>query len=495
MPDATVGDVIGYREIIQKAKGLLPPLDNGGVFGISETKERFSEIPNSMRYLVNFQVPGINYSVAMPSIAEESTTISYVPATPYDENLIESYGGIFNVPAFLVHMKPLLKIDGEVVAEGSSSMLGSSQVLYSSFLGPEEENWSTNSRSLSVGAEYSIVLDKQKVSLDLIEKRTNRLEELTEDFQPEELATQAMIEETMYLTGLSYFARVNMQSDMAAKNLGVVWTRQPSQAIVAQEVVVTYFFSFPWKVSRGGRSIDVKRDIVNPISTTGNQKNELAWTASIGTAGSATEHALFENLYDAEAVSTIKILGLANRQGIPIYTVDSTNVDTVLPKLNTFSIVKDNIREAVEQGWMALCPQRNLTLNDWNGQGWLIVDPASGSAGYLLAGHLVSGNTIEVINGGSETTPSEPGNLAEFLVHIVEWMLHMEHFGIAAFFAGAAGYFLPELIALGTITLVLGGLALFSTALLIGFVTLFLMYQQGTLEFTRIRRRRYIAFA
>ena len=185
----------------------------------------------------------------------------------------------------------------------------------------------------------------------------------------------------MHLTGLSYFARVNMQSDMAAKNLGVVWTRQPSQAIVAQEVVVTYLWTFPWKVSKGALSIDVKRNIVNPISTTGNQKNELAWMASIGSTSSATEHALFENLYDAEAVSTTKILGLANRQGIPIYTIDNTNVDVVLPKLNTFSIVKDNIREAVEQGWIALCPQRNITLNDWNGQGWLIVDPASGSAG------------------------------------------------------------------------------------------------------------------
>ncbi|MEA1991696.1 MAG: hypothetical protein U9N58_05815 [Thermodesulfobacteriota bacterium] len=112
MPDATTKDLFGYREITQKARGLLPPLNNGGVFGISETKERFSEIPHSMRYLVNFQVPGINYSIAIPSIAEESIIVSYVPATQYDENLIESYGGIFNIPTYLIHMRQVLKMDG-----------------------------------------------------------------------------------------------------------------------------------------------------------------------------------------------------------------------------------------------------------------------------------------------------------------------------------------------------------------------------------------------
>lgn len=242
MPNATVGDVIGYREIVQKAKGILPPPNEGGVFGISETKERFSEIPHSMRYLVNFQVSGINYSVAMPKIAEESISITYVPATPYDESVIELYGGIFSVPAYLVRMKPLLKIDGEVVAEGSSSMLGSSQVLYSSFLGPEEETWSTNARGLTVGVDYSVNLNIQRMSLDLIEKKLVSLKNIIENHPSGEPATQEMIDEALYLTGLSYFAKVDVLSDLSAKDLGIVWTRQPSQAIVAQDLVVTYFF-------------------------------------------------------------------------------------------------------------------------------------------------------------------------------------------------------------------------------------------------------------
>jgi transglutaminase-like putative cysteine protease len=423
MPGATIKDIIGYREIVQKAKGILPPPHNGGVFGISETKERFSEIPHSMRYLVNFQVSGINYSIAIPSIAEESIIVSYVPATQYDENLIESYGGIFNVPAYLIHMRPVLKIDGEIVAEGSSLTLGASQTLYSSFSRPESGTWSTNSRGLTVGATYSLNLDIQRVSLDLIEKRGDSLGAIVDNYPSDAPATQAMIEEALHLTGLAYFAEVDVHSDIAAQTQKVVWVRLPSQAIVAQEVVVSYFFWFPWKISH--RSIDVKRNILNPVSVTGNQADETAWMISVGVTGSATEHTIFESLYDVDSVSTIKILALANKQGIPVYHVDSTNVDTVLPQLNTYSIVKDSIRSAVEKGWVAMCPQRNITLNDWNGQGWIIMNPDSGAAGYLLAGRLISGSTIEMTNGGSTSKPTKKyitGYLiGDFLLLLHHW--------------------------------------------------------------------------
>jgi hypothetical protein len=48
-------------------------------------------------------------------------------------------------------------------------------------------------------------------------------------------------------------------------------------------------------------------------------------------------------------------------------------------------------------GWTAVVPQTNIQLNQWYGAGWIIMDPDTGSAGYLLAGHLVSagGSTSE----------------------------------------------------------------------------------------------------
>jgi hypothetical protein len=98
-----------------------------------------------------------------------------------------------------------------------------------------------------------------------------------------------------------------------------------------------------------------------------------------------------------ESVSTEKILTLANRWNIPIYTIDETNIDEILPQLDTFDIVKQNIVDAINIGWTAIVPQSNIQLNQWYGAGWIIMDPDTGSAGYLLAGYLVSagGSTSE----------------------------------------------------------------------------------------------------
>ncbi|MEA1991698.1 MAG: hypothetical protein U9N58_05825 [Thermodesulfobacteriota bacterium] len=298
-----------------------------------------------------------------------------------------------------------------------------------------------------------------------------------------------MIDEALHLTGLSYFAKVDGLSDLYAKDLGIVWTRQPSQAIVAQDLVVTYFFWWPWRVSRGTLGIDVKRNILNPISVTGKHEDEVSWMLTTGAIGSATEHVVFEKLYDVESVSTEKILALANRQGIPIYTIDSTNVNTVLPKLNTFSIVKDNIRQAVEKGWTALCPQRNITLNDWNGQGWLIVDPSSGAAGYLLVGHLVSGNTIEIINGGSSTEPTATA-FARFMAGIYHFLDEIVLIGFALLPFYVLVYYWADIVAGGMLVAFLQVGALVFVGILALAVIIFLIYMEHTVLSKRRRRRR-----
>ena len=64
--------------------------------------------------------------------------------------------------------------------------------------------------------------------------------------------------------------------------------------------------------------------------------------------------------------------------------------------------MKQNIADAINMGWTAIVPQRNIQLNQWYGAGWIIMDPATGSAGYLLAGYLVSGSEL-IIGGGSGT--------------------------------------------------------------------------------------------
>jgi len=120
---------------------------------------------------------------------------------------------------------------------------------------------------------------------------------------------------------------------------------------------------------------------------------------SSGSSGSAAEHAIFEQLDQLPSVSTIKLLVLANRQGIPVFTVDRSNLAQILPQLDTFPIVKENISDFVNSGFIAVVPQRNQRFFNWLGTGWIVFDPNTGSAGYFIAGSLVLGGAATA--GGS----------------------------------------------------------------------------------------------
>lgn len=112
-------------------------------------------------------------------------------------------------------------------------------------------------------------------------------------------------------------------------------------------------------------------------------------------------------------------------------------------------------------------------MNDWHGQGWIIVDPASGAAGYLLAGRLISGNTIEVTHGGSTSSPSPQtttgSGLGHFLGNLFNLLHHIQAIGttIGLMFLCVLGM---------AYSILCGSLLTFPMGVLIGAFTLFLLY-------------------
>ena len=124
-PNATVSDVIGKKEIIKKEYpyllGTLP-------YKTVQLGSEFPQVPDNLKYKVSFEIqdstanaPSLSYTTGISEIAGKRVTLSYVPATATDERVINSYGGIFNVPAYLVNMKPQIKIEGIIAATGNPS--------------------------------------------------------------------------------------------------------------------------------------------------------------------------------------------------------------------------------------------------------------------------------------------------------------------------------------------------------------------------------------
>ena len=76
-------------------------------------------------------------------------------------------------------------------------------------------------------------------------------------------------------------------------------------------------------------------------------------------------------------------------------SLDSSNLPTELPTLNHPQVVLDDVANWVRLGLTVEIPRGPVSLNAWSGSVWRAVDPASGSAGYFLAGGLAGGTTTE----------------------------------------------------------------------------------------------------
>lgn len=107
------------------------------------------------------------------------------------------------------------------------------------------------------------------------------------------------------------------------------------------------------------------------------------------------EHRLFEDDFQVESISTAKLFGLL-RNGQPeteILTIDKSNIDTILPTLPFDENIKEDIQNSVNQNLTIRISQSEITYEDWSGVGYIIENPETGEAGYMLSMMIAGGMT------------------------------------------------------------------------------------------------------
>ena len=167
LSNRTFMQLFGYWELNKEDSNLLPstlPYD------ITSVLDVYSEIPDEHHHKITFKISTIDYTVNSSEVAGERVTVSFIPATAADEQLINESGGILNVTPYLVNMKPVLRVDSESVAEGSAITLGDTLTFTTEFTNDYLSDFSSTVNTFTVGAYYAIVFDMGKVPSRLVEE-------------------------------------------------------------------------------------------------------------------------------------------------------------------------------------------------------------------------------------------------------------------------------------------------------------------------------------
>jgi YD repeat-containing protein len=411
-------DLLGSRQIVPVESTGYPPPPSYTVVTISG---QATDIPDSLAYELTIQLPGISYTVNVDDIAGERITIFYECATPTDCQTLDAGGGVYNVePAYEVDMVPRLRIGGTVVATGSAVALGSWNNQLDVTLATPISGWSpTFSQFLTAGEWYALPMRLQTVSNHALSRHIDLLNEaMSQGLDPDD---ERVLGQILYVLGLSYFNEVDLGDRIDSRLAEIVHIPHFSIMIASRNLIVwvepnpspppSYR---PVALDPASHTVDVRLNVHSAVSAEdpADADRERAWFFSAGMRGSAAEHAIIEQLQPVSAVSTVQLLRLAIENGQRIYYITPSNWNAIYPSLNHDTHVLNSIVNALNNGWHAVISQNEVTYGQWQGSGWIELDPVSGSAAYLISGYInpSARQARLIVNGGGGCCPQPPGD-------------------------------------------------------------------------------------
>jgi transglutaminase-like putative cysteine protease len=380
-PGVAYSDLLRRRTPVPQALGILP----GSLpFATIAVTGEYAQLPADLKHTVTFRAAAddgrelFSLTLDVARLASRQMLLSFEPETVEDQRTINAYGGLDNTPAYLVHLRPALLLDGERLAVARDGLpMGAEYTLTVTLAFPGGAEQSVGRHV--AGNLFAVAVVSQRASLPaeipLEEKDAGRL---------------------LFEEALRYIDRWNQAEEELAALLKLGLVRPvPTVVTVGGVLDVTWLLDAPHGVTWKGLFLDAGLRRVETVAGVGQGAREADFLRLAALQGSALEHRIFEDDLGIPSVSTARLLALAQEQSAALVTLDAGNLDTLLPGLPFAENVKDDIRNAVHQGLTVTAAPAEVSFRDWTGIGYRKENPATGEAGYMLSGMIAGGQTAD----------------------------------------------------------------------------------------------------
>lgn len=441
-PDATIGDVLGTKTIVPHAypilMGTLP-------YQTIATGAVSAALPDSLRAKYRYTLyTGLDYNplgggdiqrgnevfthtVSLPKLAGGKLTLSFVPATQADTDLISSYlpkphpdgspiqpGELpTSLPGYLIHLKAEYRIDGQLVASGGDFTMGSSYIGSSALYSPDK-GWEEAADNVQTAGEYWATYVGATVSQSKLKGLKAKLEGTKTKFEQ----IQANPADTTPITGLT---REDFTGELLFSTiLGYFDANEASQKIeqrAAQAVAyhksgfghfglsakVVYRYGIPRQVSFPSLIMDVDYWRDTAVIKDNDTRRKIAYIRQTGSRLSAYEHLIPENFWTnaqtpGEGISAVKALAKAAAAGQKIYTLTSQNA-SILSQIQIDDAIRMEIQNALNAGRTVTVHEKPIMVSGWSGSGYIIEDPMTGAGAYKISGGANGGGLTLLVLG------------------------------------------------------------------------------------------------
>jgi hypothetical protein len=402
-PELQLSDLVKTRQIVPDMKQMLA----GVLPHRAISAQVLPALPPALRHMVSIKLfaseldrsensPMLNYRISIAALNYRRMGANYEPASSADAQVMSNAvaSGATSLPAYLINVRPTLKIDGQAVASANAVRMASDQYWTVGFEDPSGFNSSNANFDNSAGDEIVFGLNSNGITADLIAKRYVEGAPETASGNLEQAA-------------LRYWLEHDLFDRMAADSAKVMTMRMPSAIEFSAPLTTSYFFGIARTASYKSLSGDGQRVLMAVAGQTASTERNFLLMA--GLQGSAIEGSVLDQLFsrpDETSVSTTQFFAIAVRQGLKLYSVTADNIAAVLPQLAISQGVKDDIASMVSAGGVAFVPEREVLNKGYAGIGYMLLNPQTGEGAYLIDGGR-NGLNMPLCEGSAQAPGSE----------------------------------------------------------------------------------------
>ena len=247
------------------------------------------------------------------------------------------------MPAYLVDLRPQIKIDGHTVATGIDVIgMANEHLIEIKLIAPDTVE--TLSKVAYAGGYHALAFSAQQI--------VNQPSESGVAGDTEGQAAQLLSQ-----LGLRYIQQWDQSDKQLADLTGVALVRPMATAVIVSNAIeVSRVLQQPQQLDWKGVTIDAVLRIAEAVPRTSTSIDIPSWRRFSALQGSYWEHRQLEQDFAIDAVSADKGIAIAAEQGIQILDIDSSNVDSLLPILTHPQSVIDDIGQWVSAGHQVTVP-------------------------------------------------------------------------------------------------------------------------------------------
>jgi len=361
-------------------------------------------------------------------------TLSYVPATTADADLIASYlpkphadGSPIlpselptSLPGYLIRLKAQINLDGQVVAQASQAVQMGTDLYstggFTQLYDPSQ--WDLTSEESNVAGQATAIGISaggiSAVQLNALKERLTTVQGQLRSGDPTILATlsgEQISGDLLTATIWSWFVSSESHNRLSQNHANMIENPGLSYGLFHAVANPIYSWGVIRKVIFPGVNMDIGHVRNLTWSKDHDEKSWVAYNRLRGQYMSALEGAVPERFFNDPAqcnpvgtttpvaglpdcpqgISAVKAMALAAQAGQKIFTITrevyASNPDIVSTKLSAHSAsTRDRVQQALDVGYEVSIHEAPISQDGWTGAGFAVIDPATGAGGYIIEG-------------------------------------------------------------------------------------------------------------